>query len=65
VKEVAMNAKRLRKLRAKIEKAGGLVHIGEDLPDHIAEAFLKEVMACPDCARAMAENERLTAKREH
>jgi hypothetical protein len=32
-----------------------LVHIGEDLPDYIAEAFLKEVVACPDCARAMAE----------
>jgi len=60
-----MNAKRLRKLKAKIEKAGGLVRIGEDLPDHIAEAFLKEVMACPDCARAIAENMRSAPMREH
>ncbi len=45
-----MNGKRLRKMRAKLERAGGFVNIPDDLPDDIAEMFLNDLLSCPDCA---------------
>jgi hypothetical protein len=42
--------KRIRRLREQIERRGGQVHIDENLPDEIAEMFLREILTCPDCA---------------
>ena len=47
-------SRRLEKMKRKIERAGGIVYLRDDLPNQIAEAFLDEVLACPDCAAAMA-----------
>jgi hypothetical protein len=40
--------KRLRKMQREIERRGGVVHLG-DLPDDVAELFLREVLDCPEC----------------
>ncbi|HXH38849.1 MAG TPA: hypothetical protein VNN08_09500 [Thermoanaerobaculia bacterium] len=42
--------RRIRRLREQIERRGGQVHIDENLPDEIAEMFLREILTCPDCA---------------
>ncbi|MEA2163341.1 MAG: hypothetical protein QOK37_1468 [Thermoanaerobaculia bacterium] len=47
-----MNAK-LRKLRKQIERAGGQVMFPDDMPDDVAEMFVKMIADCPDCAAAM------------
>jgi hypothetical protein len=39
----------IRRLREQIERRGGKVHLDKNIPDEIAELFLKEVLACPDC----------------
>jgi hypothetical protein len=40
----------IRRLKAEIERRGGLIHINPNLPDELTEAFLREILACPDCA---------------
>lgn len=40
--------KRLRKMQREIERRGGVVELG-DLPDDVAELFLREVLDCPEC----------------
>ena len=40
----------IRRLRAEIERRGGSIHINENLPDEIAEMFLRQILECPDCA---------------
>ena len=40
--------KRLRKMQREIERRGGVVQLG-DLPDDVAELFLREVLNCPHC----------------
>jgi len=41
--------KTIRRLKQEIEQRGGQIHIDENLPDDIAELFLREVLSCPDC----------------
>ena len=56
----------LRKLRGEIEKRGGVVHLEPNLPDEVAELFLREILDCPDCmaeARTAAQAE--GGPREH
>jgi hypothetical protein len=46
-----------RKIRAmieEVERRGGALHVSDSLPDDLAEAFLEQVLACPDC-RARAD----------
>lgn len=43
-------SKNIRRLREQIERRGGKVHLDKNIADEIAELFLKEVLACPDCA---------------
>jgi hypothetical protein len=43
-----MNRK-LRKLQREIERRGGVLHVAPQLPDEIAELFLREILECPDC----------------
>jgi hypothetical protein len=40
----------IRRLKAEIERRGGRVHINPNLPDEMIETFLREILACPDCA---------------
>jgi hypothetical protein len=41
--------KTIRRLKQEIEQRGGQIHIDENLPDDVAELFLREVLSCPDC----------------
>ena len=43
-----MNRK-LRRLQREIERRGGVLHVAPQLPDEIAELFLREILECPDC----------------
>ena len=45
----------IRRLKAEVERRGGRIYINDNLPDEITETFLREILACPDCAprRAM------------
>jgi hypothetical protein len=40
----------IRSLKAEIERRGGRIHINDNLPNEIAETFLREILDCPDCA---------------
>jgi hypothetical protein len=40
----------IRRLTAEIKRRGGRIHINANLPDEITETFLREILACPDCA---------------
>jgi hypothetical protein len=40
----------IRNLKAEVERRGGRIYINENLPDEITETFLREILACPDCA---------------
>jgi hypothetical protein len=40
----------IRRLTAEIQRRGGRIHINENLPDELTETFLREVLACADCA---------------
>ena len=61
--------KTLRRLRREIERRGGVVHLEPNLPDDLAELFLREILDCPDCmaeartARVFADLGR--TEREH
>jgi len=43
-----MNRK-LRRLQREIERRGGILHVSPQLPDDMAELFLREILECPDC----------------
>lgn len=45
--------KRIKRMLREVERRGGLIHFNSSIPDDVAERFLEEVLACPDCA-AMA-----------
>ena len=51
VQEEVMNEK-LRRMMREIERRGGVIHVSETLPDAVAEAFLEQVLSCPDCCAA-------------
>ena len=60
-------SKKLRALKREIERRGGFVGLAPDLPDDVAELFLREILDCPDC---LAEAQRTRASvdkpaREH
>ncbi len=58
--------RRLKKLVKQLELAGGTVMMPDDLPEEIADAFLEELLNCPDCARALAEQRPIPrSRREH
>ena len=40
----------IRSLKAEIERRGGSIFINENLPDEVTEMFLRQILACPDCA---------------
>lgn len=46
-----MNRK-IRRMMREIERRGGKLYVNPRLPDEMAEEFLAEVLACPDCAAA-------------
>ena len=50
--------KRIKRMMQEIEEAGGVIHLNPMMPDTVVEAFLKEVLKCPDCAAAMKTNRR-------
>ena len=47
--------KKIQRMAEEVKRRGGMVHLGKDLPDAVAEQFLKEVLACPDCCAASGE----------
>ena len=60
-----MNAK-VKRIKEQLERAGGVIMIPEDLPDDIAEIFVKGIMDCPDCAAAIATAQKIPrGKGEH
>jgi hypothetical protein len=50
--------KKLRKLMKRLEAAGAVVGMSDDLPDDVAEMFIRGVMECPDCVAALRASER-------
>ena len=42
--------KRIKQMLREIERRGGGMSFNGGLPDDVAERFLEEVLACPDCA---------------
>jgi len=56
-----MNAK-LKKLMKELEDAGGVVFVADDMPDDLAEFWVKEILSCPDCAAAISASK---LEREH
>jgi hypothetical protein len=44
----------IRRLKAEIERRGGQIYVNENLPDEITETFLREILACPDCASSQS-----------
>jgi hypothetical protein len=51
--------KTIRRLKQEIEQRGGRVRLDENLPDKIAEQFLREILSCPDCmAQSRGDNGR-------
>lgn len=52
-----MNRK-IRKMKERLERAGGTVYVNPDVPDEIQERFLKEILQCPDCREAIRQAER-------
>jgi len=47
---------RIKRMMQEIEEAGGVIHLSPLMPDNVAEAFLNEILTCPDCAAAMKIN---------
>jgi hypothetical protein len=47
--------KTIKRLKAEIEQRGGSVYINENLPDEVMEMFLRQILECPDCAHAEAQ----------
>jgi len=47
--------KTIRRLKAEIERRGGSIYINENLPDEVMEMFLRQILECPDCAHAEAQ----------
>jgi hypothetical protein len=41
--------KKIRELLKQLEERGGSVHLSPQLPDALAESFLRQVLDCPDC----------------
>jgi hypothetical protein len=54
-----------KNFKEQLERAGGLVFLRDGLPDEIAEAFIKELMACPDCAEQIAAASRTQPPPRH
>ena len=50
--------KRIKRMMQEIQKAGGVIHLNPMMRDSVVEAFLNEVLKCPDCAAAMKANRR-------
>jgi hypothetical protein len=48
----------IRRLKAEIERRGGFIHINPNLPDELTETFLREILACPDCASRQSTQQR-------
>jgi len=48
--------KRIKRMIREIEAAGGVIHVDPMMPDNAAEAFLNEVLKCPECVAAMKVN---------
>jgi len=53
----------VRNLKAEIERRGGHIYINENLPDEITETFLREILACPDCAARQSAQPRKQSTR--
>ena len=43
-----MNAK-IQRMMQEVERQGGKLFGVENMPDDVAEQFLREVLSCPDC----------------
>lgn len=41
--------KKIQRMMREVERRGGIVRLGTTLPDEMAEQFLQDVLACPDC----------------
>jgi hypothetical protein len=59
-----MNEK-VKKIKKQLERAGGAILIPDDLPDDIAEIFVKGILSCPQCAAVLSTTPRPLGKREH
>lgn len=60
-----MNAKKMRKLKAQIRKAGGQIMISDDIPEELAEILARVIADCPDCAAAMVASSRQQQQPRH
>ena len=44
--------KRIKQMLREVKRRGGLISVNGSIPDDVAERFLEEILACPDCAAA-------------
>jgi hypothetical protein len=57
--------KKLRAMKKEIERRGGVVGLAPNLPDEVAELFLREILECPDCLEAARKARIPGSAREH
>ncbi len=54
--------KKIERMVEEIERRGGVVGINTALPDEVAEAFLEQILDCPDCREAAETRTRASAR---
>lgn len=42
---------RITRMLQEVERRGGLIHVNRSIPDDVAQRFMEEVLACPNCPR--------------
>jgi hypothetical protein len=57
-----MNRKRMPKMKQEIERRGGQMYIDPRMPSDVAEAFMRTILECPDCAREMIQKDRMVVE---
>jgi hypothetical protein len=58
-------AVKLRAVKKEIERRGGVVGLAPNLPDEVAELFLREILECPDCMEEAKKARIPGSVREH
>lgn len=58
-------SRRVGRMLEEIRRRGGIAGLSDDIPDDVAEMFLREVLDCPDCRGDMTRMARPALRREH
>ena len=58
-------SRRVDRMLEEIRRRGGIAGLSDDIPDDVAEMFLREVLDCPDSREDVERMARQTPRREH